>query len=94
MIEKIQQETLNVLCDLFLEGLELNHVRPKEGMTTVNKKLCLHLIRQEGKAVTDFSEELQEEYRIAYQEIESLKDREFEILRSEILSLEVVDLPS
>ncbi|MBF0778911.1 hypothetical protein [Streptococcus cuniculi] len=94
MIEKIKQETLNVLSDLFLEGLEMDTVRPKEEMTSVNKKLCLHLIRQEGKAIADFSEELQEEYRITYQEIEQLQDREFEILRAEILSLEVADLPS
>lgn len=94
MIEKIKQETLNVLTDLFLEGLEMNAVRPKDEMTSVSRKHCLHLIRQEGKVAAAFSEELQEEYRTAYQEIEQLQDREFEILRSEILTLEVVDLPS
>lgn len=94
MIETIKQETLNVLCDVFFEGLELDTVRPKKEMFTINRKHCLHLIRQEGKVVSDFSEELREETLIAYQEIEKLQDREFEILRSELLSLEVVDLPS
>lgn len=92
MIEKMNPKTTDTLIDFFLDGVSQLEPEIIEEHQSASRKFFLSHLRKIGKEVNEISDELVEQYRQTYQEIEALSDEEFEILRSEIQTLEVADL--
>lgn len=89
MIETIKQETVNVLTDILLIGVEELVPRPVFEGKTVSRKFCLQLVRNYQQDRKELFPEAAEECKIAYQEISDMADREFELLYQELLTVQV-----
>lgn len=89
MIEQIKQETVNVLTDILLTGLETGRPRPIVLDKPVSRKYCLQLIRTYQQEHQEILPEVVQEAKEAYQEISGLTDREFELLYQELLTVRV-----
>ncbi|HEM4093673.1 TPA: hypothetical protein ACHWA6_001851 [Streptococcus suis] len=89
MIEKISQETVNALTDIFGMNLETGQQIIRRENQELTRKYCLARLRAEGEQVKKIEVEMAHDYHEAYMEIEEMTDAEFEVLRLEILSLEL-----
>ncbi|HEL1585009.1 TPA: hypothetical protein TXJ06_001763 [Streptococcus suis] len=89
MIEKISQETVNALTDIFWMNLETGQPIIRRENQELTRKFCLARLRAEGEQVKKIYTELAHDYHEAYMEIEEMTDADFEVLRLEILSLEL-----
>ncbi|WP_161980559.1 hypothetical protein [Streptococcus sp. S784/96/1] len=89
MIEMIKQETVNVLTDALLIGVEDNSPRPAFEGRSVSRRFCLQLVRNYQQDRKELFPEAAEECKIAYQEISDMADREFELLYQELLTVRV-----
>ncbi|HEM3467947.1 TPA: hypothetical protein U1B12_001082 [Streptococcus suis] len=95
MIEKLSHEVATILPSIFYDGLEEGRPVLRENVQNMSRKMCLAFIRKEGQERKEILPEDAEDYQTAYLEIEELLDEEFEVLRQELMTLEVVDsLPS
>ncbi|MFM0788410.1 hypothetical protein P7J41_05555 [Streptococcus suis] len=87
MIEKVSQETVNTLTDIFWIDLETGQPKLIHENQELTRKYCLARLRTDGEQLKKIDEELAHDYHEAYMEIEEMPDEEFEILRLEVLSL-------
>ncbi|WP_161980485.1 hypothetical protein [Streptococcus sp. S784/96/1] len=87
MIEKIKQESLNTLTDLFLTGLEEGQPKPVVTEGRVSKKYTLQLLRSHQQNIKEVLPEAYAECKVAYQELSQLSDEAFAILYQELLTI-------
>lgn len=89
MIETIKQETVNVLTDILLIGVEELVPRPVFEGKTMSRKYCLQLMRDYQQDRQEIFPEAVAECKVAYQEISELSNRGFEVLYQELLTVRV-----
>lgn len=89
MIEKIKQETLDTLTDLFLTGLSEGRPRPLIQEELVSKKYTLQLLRNHQSDLKETFPEAFEESKVAYEEISVMSDEAFAMLYQELLTVSV-----
>lgn len=90
MIEKISQETVNALTDIFWMNLDTSQPIIRRENQELTRKFCLARLRAEGEQVKKINTELAHDYHEAYMEIEEMTDADFEVLREEIRTLKLI----
>lgn len=88
MIEKLKQETFDILMDIFFENSETDSPKIDEVNQHISRKECLYILRRDMQIKSNYELEEAESYPIALQEIEGISDEVFEKLRDEILKME------